>query len=182
MAESTVPQQTLVVAGLPVHIFTRVPLDTVSGKVAVFFFLHGRLSKSANLEPIVQGLFRRLATGHGYGSTQGGKELVVVTFVSRPIHVALFYFERVIDDAIHLRCRTNGTMARDWSIQSLTKHGKRETNVMRKFFIRLLLPRADHEDAVIMPMATGSIVSTCTPFKVGDNAELQICTPFPDGN
>ena len=80
MAESAALKQTVVVAGLPVHVFTRTPLEETSGDVAVLFFLHGRTGKATDMDSIVYGVFKRIAGAQSAGSAKS-KELVVVTIV-----------------------------------------------------------------------------------------------------
>lgn len=85
MADATtasVSKQTVVVGGLPVHIYTNGALETLSGNVAVLFFLHGREGSSAQIEPVVHGVFKTLA-GVSAGA-QGAKELVIAAYVSCP--------------------------------------------------------------------------------------------------
>ena len=79
-------KETIIVAGLPVHVFSRDSLSTLSGDVALLFFLHGRTGSSEQVEPVVNALFKVInGTLAGDSARPLLKELIVVTFVSTSI-------------------------------------------------------------------------------------------------
>ena len=84
MAVST---HTVVVGGLPVHVFSNGALEDVSGSVAVLFFLHGRMGSAAQVTPVVEGLFRKL--GEIETAAQGAKKQLVVATIVSPVLVYL---------------------------------------------------------------------------------------------
>ena len=76
-------KQTFIVAGLPVHVFSKDPLKDVSGDVAVLFFLHGRMGSADGVEPVVHLLFEEIHKKvTDTESREVAKELIVVTYVS----------------------------------------------------------------------------------------------------
>ncbi|KAI0093154.1 Alpha/Beta hydrolase protein [Irpex rosettiformis] len=71
------------IAGLPVNVYTSTPLSSITGNVAVFFFLHGRSGSAADLEPKIQQIFNRVEVNKAEGGKKQERELVVVTFDQR---------------------------------------------------------------------------------------------------
>lgn len=76
-------KHTVVVGGLPVHVYSNGALQDLSGNVAVLFFLHGRGGSSGEIEPTVHDLFDALEERRAAGSEQASKQLVVATYVCR---------------------------------------------------------------------------------------------------
>ena len=78
-----ISERTIVVGGLPVHIFSSAadsPLDAITGQVALLFFLHGRQGSAAQVARVVQEFFdklSRLNTGK-----RKDIKLLVATYVS----------------------------------------------------------------------------------------------------
>ena len=56
-----VSRRTVVVAGQPVHIFSRVNLSEITGQVAVFFFLHGRKEAARDYDDRAESIVRQVA-------------------------------------------------------------------------------------------------------------------------
>lgn len=87
---------TLVVAGLPVTVYSEQPYLDVSGPVAILFFLHGRNGSAKAIEWIAQDTIKQVAEKRK--GDADATDLLVVTFVSvayrrlvdhctRPVHL-----------------------------------------------------------------------------------------------
>ncbi|GJE97372.1 alpha/beta hydrolase [Phanerochaete sordida] len=73
-----VSRRTVVVAGLPVHVFSRIGLGDITGQVAVLFFLHGRQGAARELDGRAESIISQVA-----GKGQSNTELLVVTLDQR---------------------------------------------------------------------------------------------------
>lgn len=123
----TVSKNTLVIAGLPVHVYTERHLSAHTEPVAVMFFLHGRTGSAKSIEWIAEDAIRQAGMKRKCG--KAAMELIVVTFVSREFGLEL----REGTDGIV--CRTSGTTERDSWTHMRTGRGRRETTiVMRKCY------------------------------------------------
>ena len=71
-----VSRRTVVVAGLPVHVFSRIGLGDITGEVAVLFFLHGRQGAARELDGRAESIISQVAS-----KGQSNTELLVVTLV-----------------------------------------------------------------------------------------------------
>jgi hypothetical protein len=72
----TVSRRTIVVAGLPVHVFSETDLGEIKGHVMVTFFLHGRLETAHEYEERAETIVK-LVSEKG----KSKRPLVLVTFV-----------------------------------------------------------------------------------------------------
>ena len=78
----TLSKTTMVIAGLPVHVYSERHLTEHHGPVAVLFFLHGRTGSAKSIEWIVEDTLKQVGQKRRcHGKT--ALDLVVVTFVSR---------------------------------------------------------------------------------------------------
>ena len=82
-AAMTLSKQTIVIAGLPVHVYSERHLTEHNGPVAVMFFLHGRNGDAKGIEWIVEDTMKQVAQKRRCHN-KDALELVMVTFVSTP--------------------------------------------------------------------------------------------------
>ncbi|EKM53986.1 uncharacterized protein PHACADRAFT_257525 [Phanerochaete carnosa HHB-10118-sp] len=73
-----VSRRTVVVAGLPVHVFSGTSLSEITGKVAILFFIHGREETAREYDGRAESIVKQVAS-KGKSST----DLLVVTFDQR---------------------------------------------------------------------------------------------------
>ena len=96
MGSTPISEYTIVVGGLPVHVFSSAadgPLDSLTGKVALLFFLHGRQGSAAQVARVVQDFFDKLS---GLNTGKGKDiKLLVATYVSTL--VPRFYLRNLLD-------------------------------------------------------------------------------------
>lgn len=71
-----VSRRTVVVAGLPVHVFSKVGLGEITGKVAILFLLHGRTENARVYDDRAESIVRQVSS-----KGQSDVDLLVVTFV-----------------------------------------------------------------------------------------------------
>ena len=76
----SIAKKALVVAGLPVTVYSEKPLTARSGPVAVMFFLHGRTGSAKAIEWIAEDTVKEIAKRQT--ENVGALDLLVVTFVS----------------------------------------------------------------------------------------------------
>lgn len=93
---SKAEKRSLAVGGIQLNVFSPLGSDKATGRVAVLFLLHGRLSKADDLgvaatKMVDKSEDRRRSTPDG-----DARRLVVVTFVSRTVRPG----KRAIDPAI----------------------------------------------------------------------------------
>ena len=77
----TVAKKSIVIAGLPVHIYSERHLTEHKGPVAVMFFLHGRTGTAKSIEWIVEDMLKQVGQKRRCHD-KGALDLIVVTFVS----------------------------------------------------------------------------------------------------
>ncbi len=82
-AMSRVAKQNVVVAGLPVNIFTERRWTERSGPVAILFFLHGRNGTAKSIQWVAEATLKHVAELRK--KDKSATELVIVTFVSKPL-------------------------------------------------------------------------------------------------
>lgn len=87
MSSKEVVSQTIVVAGLPVHVYTHTATSHSHLPVAVFFLLHGRKANAKKMVPIAESLLDQVYASPGLLK----KDLVIVTFVRSDPYISLFY-------------------------------------------------------------------------------------------
>lgn len=75
-----VSRRTVVVAGLPVHVFSTASLSDITGKVAVLFFIHGRKETAREYDDRAESIVKQVAS-----KGKSSIDLLVVTFV-RDLH------------------------------------------------------------------------------------------------
>ena len=114
-----VSRRTVVVAGLPVHVFSRVGLGEITGKVAVLFFLHGRGEAAREYDNRAESIVKQVSS-----KGQSGIDLLVVTIV----RLAMLRSR----DVSNMRTRTNETTANVLLTERRTTLGKMGTTDMRE--------------------------------------------------
>ena len=127
----TVSQLTVPVAGLPVHVFTNGNLGSVTGKVALLFFLHGRTGSATGVTPAVEAILKRVSEKRVYG--QQAIKLVIATIVGYGI---LFTLRRLTC----VYARISAIMEKDWWTAMPTPRGWMETSGTRELSL-LVSPR-----------------------------------------
>ena len=81
MSTVALTKKTLVVAGLPVHVYAEQHAGAPpTGPVAVLFFLHGRTGSAKAIEWVAEDALRQVAQKRR--GSERATELIVVTFVS----------------------------------------------------------------------------------------------------
>ena len=76
----SVAKKSLVVAGLPVTVYSERASTEKTGPVAVLFFLHGRTGSAKSIEWVAQDAIKHIEQKKKHGKE--ALDLVVVTFVS----------------------------------------------------------------------------------------------------
>ncbi|GJE97406.1 alpha/beta hydrolase [Phanerochaete sordida] len=78
----TVAKKSIVIAGLPVHIYSERHLTEHKGPVAVMFFLHGRTGTAKGIEWIVEDMLKQVGQKRRCND-KSALDLIVVTFDQR---------------------------------------------------------------------------------------------------
>ena len=77
-----VSKKDMVIAGLPIHVYSARAWTEKSGPVAVMFILHGRTGTAKGIEWIAEDTLKHVASEKKKGSS--AMDLIIVTFVSAP--------------------------------------------------------------------------------------------------
>ena len=80
---TVVSRRTLVVAGLPIHVFSQADLGSISGKAAVLFLQHGRTGSARGIDGVAETIVKHVAEKGPAKTT-----LLVITFVRTALHIA----------------------------------------------------------------------------------------------
>lgn len=117
---TVVSRRTIVLAGLPVHVFSKTDLGEISGNVAVLFLQHGRTGSARGIDNVAETIVKQVAE-----KGQSKITLLVVTFVSIVAHVRRLKLKNT--------CRIKGITESDSTTDTPTMPGQRETIDMREF-------------------------------------------------
>ncbi len=75
-----ISRRTVVIAGLPVHVYSEGGLEAISGPVSVLFLLHGRMGSAHQIDSVAEEAMKVVSENRQ--SKEAAIALIVVTFVS----------------------------------------------------------------------------------------------------
>ncbi len=128
----SVAKHSLVVAGLPVTVYSERASAEKKGPVAILFFLHGRNGSAKSIEWVAEDTIKHIE--HKRKHDKAALDMIIVTFVSTA-HSLL----AALQTLLILDHRTSETMVKDSLMRKLTGRGRKAIILdMRKPKVRLI--------------------------------------------